>query len=149
MIYFPSPNVAYHHIHKTGGTSFKHALRSLFPDSIELDPWPHHPIPYYSQKLKELGVEPDKVDILTLIRDPLHHLVSIYHFWRQSGDPQVPAVQIAKRASFADFVVEFVGTDPNRRAFQRILYVDSQIPANVRILRLEHWRPDLDRLNYP
>src|ERR1700733_187384 len=76
-------------------------------------------------------------------------MVSIYHFWRQSGDPALPAVQLAKRLSFADFVVEFVAINPGRRALRNALYVNNELPPNVHMIRLEKWREDLDRLNYP
>jgi hypothetical protein len=149
MIYFPSPNLAFFHLHKTGGVSFKHALRTLFPECIELDPWPHHAMPYYFGKLRELRVQPEKVEILTLIRDPLDHIVSIYHYWRQWGNPDEPKVQAAKTLPFPEFVVYHVGNNPGGRGFQRPLCVDDQLPPNVHILRLENWRADLDRLNYP
>ena len=149
MIYFPSVHLGFYHIHKTGGTSFKHGLRSLFPECIELDPFPHHWLPVYYAKLREMGVEPETAEILTSIRDPLDHVVSIYHYWRQYGNPDDYKVQAAKQFSFSDFIDEHLRHSPEGQPYIRCLCVDGRIPPNVKILRLESWRADLQKLNYP
>lgn len=150
MIYYPSARLAYYHIHKTGGTSFKQALGSVFREPVELDGWPHHALGYYFDKLKGRGVEAGQVTVLTTVRDPLDHVVSIYHYWRQRGKPECKHVQAAKRLSFEAFVRFYVSSPiPDCRVYDELLFVDGALPPNVKVLRLEHWKVDLEGLGFP
>ncbi len=133
-----------------------HAFRNLFPDAVALDNWPHHPLSFYFGKLRERGVNPSQVTILTLLRDPMCHLVSMYHYWRQKGDPLDPNVRLAKQLSFEDFCRHrlspiHLSTDltPRRPGdYRACLAIDGKIPGNVVYIRLEHWREDIQKLNY-
>lgn len=150
MIYYAAAKLAYYHIHKTGGTSFKRALGAAFRESVELDGWPHHALGYYFDKLKGRGVEPREVTVLTTVREPLDHVVSIYHYWRQRGKPECAHVQAAKRMAFDEFVRFYVSTAiPDCRVYDELLFVGGQLPPNVRVVRLEHWKRDLAGLGFP
>jgi hypothetical protein len=129
MIYYPSARLAYYHIHKTGGTSARKALGSVFPECVELDGWPHHSLSFYFDKLRERGVEPGEVTVLTTVRDPLEHVVSIYHYWRQRGKPECAHVQAAKRLSFGEFVRYYVCSPiPDCRVYDQLLLIGGELP---------------------
>lgn len=150
MIYFHLPKIAYYHIHKTGGTSFKAALCRVFPDHQQLDPWSHHPLAYYVEKLRKRSIEIDRIKIIATIRDPLHHVVSIYHYWRQFGNSARPNVQAAKQLDFNEFVRFYVRSRlPDCRVYDELLLVAGEIPLSVKLVRLERWRDDIDSLGDP
>ncbi|HEY2589639.1 MAG TPA: hypothetical protein VGI81_28095, partial [Tepidisphaeraceae bacterium] len=100
--------------------------------------------------LKNRGVEPREVTVLTTVRDPLDHVVSIYHYWRQRGKPECEHVQAAKRLSFDQFVRFYVSSPiPDCRVYDELLFIDGGLPANAKPLRLEHWQNDLAGLGFP
>jgi hypothetical protein len=140
--------IAYYHIHKTGGTSFKTFLSEAFPDLVDVAPWPHHSLAEYSAILRSRGVDPEKLRILTTIRNPLDHVVSIYLFWRTKGDPSGRAhIQAAKSLSFNAFVAYYVASPhADCRVYDELLLINGALPANVIVLRLEKLATEADEL---
>src|SRR5215472_10518019 len=103
MLHAPSANLAYFHIHKTGGTSLKAYFRCAFPDAVEIGHSPHLSLAQYFDLLKEKGVDHQRIRIVTTIRDPFAHLVSIYHFWgtKVGHEDRREHIDAARTMSFA------------------------------------------------
>jgi hypothetical protein len=74
--------IAFYHIHKTGGTSFRRFFSATFPDAVKVADWPHYSLAHYFTILSDTNIDPTKLRILTTIRNPYDHVVSIYHYWR-------------------------------------------------------------------
>jgi hypothetical protein len=144
--YSPRARLAYFHIHRTGGSSVKCFLGEVFPDFAEVADWPHHSLSEYFVMLRHSGVDPDELRILTTIRHPFSHVVSIYESWRRAGDERRGAhVRAARSMQFADFVRHYVSsTHPDARVYEELLFVDNRVPSNVRIMRLENLAVDAD-----
>jgi hypothetical protein len=140
MLYAPRSKLAFVHIHKTGGLSLRHYLLKNVRDLAELPdlPGPHRPLAELHGVLRARGVDPSRVAVLTVLRDPLSHAVSVYEFWRSDKLPQaqreLPRVALTRRLSFRDFLFQVLVVDP----FGRMLLVDGALPANVHVLRLEN-----------
>lgn len=140
MLFSPSANLAFYHIHKTGGTSFKFFLGTLLHDLEELDPWPHHSLEYYLTLLRKRGVEAERVQLCTLVRHPGDHAVSVYYFWQQER-------KIPPTMTFAEFIPWYVSSkDPDCRVYPELLLLDGELPKNLAMLRLENIERDTDRL---
>jgi hypothetical protein len=139
MLYAPRSKLAFVHIHKTGGLSFRRYLLKNVRDLAELPelPGPHYPLAELYGVLRGRGVDPCRVAVLTVLRDPLAHAVSVYEFWRSDRLPQadreLPVVALTRRLSFRDFLFQVLVGDP----FGKVLLVDGALPANVHVLRLE------------
>src|SRR3954468_13236475 len=105
MQYSPSSGIAFYHIHKTGGTSVKLFLKTVLPDLDEVDYWPHHALADYFDILERRGVDTERLRLLATVRDPLEHVVSIYHYWKERGHATGrDHVRAARELGFADFV---------------------------------------------
>jgi hypothetical protein len=148
MQYSAASGIAYYHIHKTGGVSFKEFLATALPDLKDVDNWPHYALADYFDILVRRGIDPGAIRILTTIRDPFEHVVSIYHYWRERGVPTGrDHVQAARDMDFGDFVRFYVACrDPDCRVYDELLLIDGVLPSNVRILRLESADRDADRV---
>ena len=139
MLYAPRSKLAFVHIHKTGGLSFRHYLLKNVRDMAELPelPGPHRSLAELYGVLRGRGVDPSLVTVLTVLRYPLSHAVSVYEFWRSDKLPQahreLPRVALTRRLSFRDFLFQVLVVDP----FGRMLLVNGALPANVHVLRLE------------
>jgi hypothetical protein len=145
MHYSPSSGIAYYHIHKTGGTSFREFLGGVLPDLEGVDPWAHYPLAHYFPLLRQRGVDPDGLKILSTVRDPFEHVVSVYHYWRARGDLRNEWVLAALNSTFGEFV-RFYVTSPVVRVFDEDLFVNGALPPNVRLLRLENLAAEADRV---
>ncbi|HWO74226.1 MAG TPA: hypothetical protein VNN21_11790, partial [Dehalococcoidia bacterium] len=67
MLYSPKHNLAFLHIHKTGGTSFRDFLHRAIPDVQEMPelPGPHYTISEVFAALQRRSEDPLKWTILT------------------------------------------------------------------------------------
>src|SRR5262249_35826241 len=148
MHYSPASRIAYHHIHKTGGTSVKVFLKSFLSDLHAVDYWPHHALVVDLGILDRRGVDVAKLRVLTTVRDPLEHVVSIYHFWKTRGrDAGRDHVRAARDLPFPEFVRYFVTCGhPDCRVYDELLLIGGAVPPNLRILRLEHLVSDMERV---
>jgi hypothetical protein len=148
MLYSESLRLAFVHIHKTGGISFRTFLQSSLPDMKEMPELlnPHATVAELFSTLCQRGENPYDTRILTVIRNPFAHAVSIYHFWRSDNLPkeekQLPKIQLTRRLSFKDFLKHFINED----IFARSLLVDKKIPENVYIIKLEKFTEDVNRI---
>jgi len=110
MLYSPKHNLAFLHIHKIGGTSFRDFLQRAIPDMQDMPelPEPHYTVQEFFSALKGRGLDPSTSHVLTIIRNPLAHIVSIYHYWRGPEiSPELypdPPVSLARELSFPDFI---------------------------------------------
>src|SRR5262245_36695092 len=146
MHYSPASRIAYYHIHKTGGTSVKIFLKSFLSDLHAVDYWPHHALAVDLAILDQRGVDTAKLRILTTVRDPLEHVVSVYHFWKTRGrDTGRAHVRAARDLPFPEFVRYYVACrNPDCRVYNERLLVGRAVPANLRILRLEPLVTDME-----
>lgn len=148
MLYSEKSNLAFVHIHKTGGLSFREFLERTFPDMREMPelPGPHHNVSDLLPALRRRGIEPETAKILTVIRNPFAHVVSIYHYWRSDliseQESQLSYIQFARRATFPEFVLALIQHDPYLEA----LSIEGQIPPNVFVLTLEKLKDDAERV---
>jgi hypothetical protein len=109
--------VHFFHVLKTGGTSLTHVLEARFPQSevcparllsqlVQLSPdiLGHYKLftGHFGHNLKRFVRRPIKH--ITLVRDPVAHVISIYHHFRR--DPSHPLYEKIHRQemSLADFV---------------------------------------------
>jgi hypothetical protein len=148
MLLSPSKGVAYHHIAKTGGISFGRFLSANFPDLAEVSDWPHHSLEQYFSILADKKIDPRKLHIMTTIRNPYDHVVSIYHYWRTKVglEDQRDHINAARTLPFPEFVQWYVACrHPDCRVYDELLLVDGVVPANVRIVRLEDAAQEVDQ----
>ena len=143
MLFSRSANLAYFHIHKTGGRSLRAFFRRAFPDAVEIGDWLHHDLDQSFTLLAQGGIDPRKVRILTTIRDPFAHVVSIYHFWR-SQSKNVPSdhVRAARSLPFREFVDYYCS--PDHQVYEDYLFVGGVIPPNLCVIRLERATEELE-----
>lgn len=148
MLYSRSHRLAFVHIQKTGGSSLRRLLTDAIPDMSDMPelPGPHHPTRELFAALHRRGEDPLSIRVLSLIRDPLHQVVSIYRYWRSDGlspeDRAQPLVQAAMRQSFPEFVETTITGDD----YAHMLLVDGALPPNVEVIRFEEALQDVDIL---
>lgn len=148
MLYSEKLDLAFVHIPKTGGISYRAFLRKNFPDMKDMPelPGPHHTVSELFQTLRKRGRKPSEVTILTLIRHPFAQVASQYRFWRSdslsAADAALPHVRGARQMSFEEFVRNWIRKD----LFAKMLFVRGKLPANVHCVRLENVRQDTERI---
>lgn len=143
MLFSPSANLAYFHIHKTGGKSIRAFFLQTFPDAVEIGDREHlDSLGQAFDLLSQKNVDSRKVRIFTSIRDPFAHVVSIYHFWRSVKDEApIDHVRAAKALSFAEFVGMYCS---DFRVYENYLCLDGVLPPNLCVIRLERAEEELD-----
>ncbi len=147
MIIFPDPKIAFLHIKKTGGTSTKYFLKDLFPNFVYYNNKTEHeslqePIEY----INKLGICLDNYDIISNIRNPYSHIVSLYFFYNQASNvsPNRLSMSFAREHTFEEFVEYWCKSkDIHDRSFGELLTIDGQTPKNLTILKLESINDDL------
>lgn len=148
MLYAERSKLAFVHIHKTGGVSFRRYLLKNVRDLSELPELPgrHHTLAELHAALRARGTDPGEVQVLTVLRDPLAHAVSVYEFWRSDRLPQeerdLPYVALTRQLSFRDFLFQVLVTDQ----YGEMLLVDGEVPAQVHVLKLESLADDAPAL---
>jgi hypothetical protein len=149
MLYSKKNNLAHIHIHKTAGTSFRYFLQKNFDDMEEMPELPeaHHSAAEFFSILKQNNREPKDVNIITIIRNPLDHVVSIYNYWRSSRyisneEKKLPHIQLANQLQFGDFVKKLV-QNVNYIPFAPLLLVEGELPPNITIFKLETIEDDM------
>lgn len=119
------------HIPKTGGTSIRHALATLFqPD--EICPERFRAISRFSQEdlaryrffsghftMAEVNRIPGEKYVVTILRDPKERILSLYYFWRRHTDDLIERAnlrgpRVARQLSLAQFLS--AETSPPRNA---------------------------------
>jgi hypothetical protein len=153
MQYFKKYNLAFFHIPKTGGTSFRSFLKR------HLGKWEwvgketnHEPL---FIKRDVMGAKMfDKTNVVTLIRDPLAVVVSYYDsiYSPVLSDKGKLKSHVAKKypflldaygLPFEKFVDWYVA---NEKSHSDYLLVSGKIPNNVHLVRLENLREDANRV---
>jgi hypothetical protein len=164
MLYWPEYNFAYLHINKTGGTTTRHFLEEVIdssPEIIDLVPGKYHdrihePLSYKLKRFELMGIDHNKLKILTTIRNPYDRWVSLYVSTRRNVIEKRKKVfyeraVLAMNWPFNRWFEEYVyGTAYNdhehgpqtRYIFIKGFYVlDPFVPNNLHIIKLE----DLDK----
>lgn len=148
MLYSEKHNLAFIHVPKTGGVSFRRFLQTNIPDMTDLAelPGPHHTVAELFSFLRKRGQAPADTRIVTLARDPFALVKSHYTYWRSNPlsqeDLQLPHVIGARTMTFPDFVRTWVKQD----LYHVALVVDRRLPVNVEFIRLERLFSDVDFL---
>jgi len=148
MFYSPGSDLGFVHIHKTGGISFRRFLRRNIADMQMMPELPHahHSVAELFAALSARGQDPTNTRVLSIIRNPFAHVVSIYFYWRSNwvprADKKLPHVRDARKLSFKEFVARYVVDDP----YIPMLLVDGELPKNVFILQLETLKEDSERV---
>src|SRR3954465_13092159 len=133
MLYSENLNLAFVHITKTGGSSFRAFLQESFPDMRDLPELnaPHHTVAELFELWHRCGRDPLDIRIVTLIRHPFAQVVSQYVYWRSDliSEPErtLPHVVAARTMTFPDFVRVSVTRDE----YARMLLVNDELPANI------------------
>lgn len=139
MLFSQRTQVAFLHIHKTGGQSVMRALRETIPDMAEMPELPdaHYTIGELFEVFEQRGIDPLETTVVAAICHPLAHAVSIYEYWRSERIPPedrlLPTVAAARRLDFEGFLDEVLIED---QFAQRLLH-DGEMPGNVRLLHRE------------
>jgi hypothetical protein len=96
--------------------------------------------------VKMRGEDPAGTSVLSVIRNPFAHALSIYRFWRSDAlsehEKRLPLVHYARHLGFREFLFEVIRIDE----FARMLLVNDVLPANVHVMRLEQLEDDARRL---
>jgi len=148
MLYSENLDLAFVHIAKTGGVSFRAFLQETFPDMRDLPELegPHHTVTELFETLQKRGRDPLKTRIVTLIRHPFAQVVSQYTYWKSDLiselEGNLPHVIDARRMTFPEFVDAWVIEDQ----YATMLLIDNKLPENVNIIRLEHLQGDTERV---
>ncbi len=149
MLYSEKLDLAFVHIAKTGGVSFRAFLQERFPDMCDLPelPSPHHTVTELFDMLQKRGRDPLETKIVTLIRHPFAQIVSQYTYWKSDdliseAERALPHVIDARRMTFPEFVGACVIEDQ----YATMLLIDNKLPENVNIIRLEHLQRDTERV---
>jgi len=153
MFYFQKYNLAFLHIAKTGGTSFRTMLTKELGTKTEVQKETYHEPLRIKRDVLGIAIF-NSINVVTLIRNPFATVVS-YYFWihcdkLSSNDglkPKVarryPFLKAAHGLSFADFVDWYV---KNEKSYADYLLVDGQLPTNVYMIKLENLKRDADRV---
>ncbi len=148
MLYSEKLDLAFIHLPKTGGVSFRAFLEENFPDMKDLPELPdtHHTMTELFDVLRQRGQDPDDTTILTIIRHPFAQVASQYAYWRSDllsdEDAALPKVRAARELPFEEFVNAWVRED----LYARHLLVNGELPNNVHLIRLDHIREDTERI---
>jgi len=153
MQYFKKYNLAFFHIAKTGGTSFRDFLvRNLGKAKWYIKDTNHEPL---TSKMSVMGKKLfDSINIVTIVRDPFTAVVSYYdsiysHNCSLDGKlkPHVaekyPALVDVYGLPFEEFIDWYV---ENEKSYADYLLVDNKIPGNVHIIKLESLKQDSNRV---
>lgn len=148
MYFSRKGKLIFNHIHKTGGNSLIEIFSIVFDDFckipfIESD---HCDLNTLIQKFYIEDINLDKYKIFTVLRNPLDHVVSIYHYWNQTNkkDPKskLPWVKSAIDNSFDDFVLLTINKS-SFKGYEENLKFQGILPYNNYISRLENIEIDL------
>ena len=150
MYYVPRHRIGFFHIPKTGGSAFGRFLvdalgkRGDVAREVSRVRW-HEPI---ADKRAALGAaEFDRAVILANVRDPYAVVVSMYFWCRKKVAEnhvdldQYPDTRLVAAMDFAQYLDWYVRNEP---PFEHFLADGGDVPANVRLLRLEHLHADAD-----
>lgn len=148
MLFSPRAGLAFLHIHKTGGVSLRELLVQRVPAMAEMPelPQPHPHLFEFFAVLRQRGLDPLSVQVVTILRNPFAHAVSIYTFWNSDAislpERELPTVAFARTHTFS----EFLSTVLIRDQYAPALQIDGAVPENVHVLRLESLEADATRV---
>ena len=148
MLYSERHNLAFIHIHKTGGVSLREFLRKHVRGMKEMAelPDPHCSVSRFFEVLEKRGKNPSDARVLTILRNPYAHALSVYTFWNSDAitlpERQLPTVSYARSHSFRDFLFNVMIEDQYAPA----LLVKNELPFNVFVVKLETLHEDAQRI---
>ena len=148
VLYSERRNLAFVHIHKTGGISLREFLRKRIRGMLEMPDLPdaHYTVAQLFDALRKRGSDPRDVRVITILRNPYAHALSIYTFWNSDAitphERELPTVSYARTHSFRDFLFNVLINDQYAPA----LLVDGELPSNVHVVKLESLAEDAQRV---
>ena len=148
MLYSERHNLAFLHIHKTGGVSLREFLRKRIRGMREMPelPEPHYSVAQLFGALEKRGKDPQEARVITILRNPYAHALSIYTFWNSNAitlpERELPTVSYARSHSFRDFLFNVLIEDQYAPA----LLINNELPGNVRPVKLESLQDDAQRV---
>lgn len=130
--------MAFVHVGKTGGTSFRKFLQNTFKDTYEFLPKAHY-------LLKEITTETRGKKLITLIRDPLARYVSLRHYWLEHfwGPEESPFIKKSREVSFEDYVTILEDNIDNIQRYEDVLLVNGKLPKTLEVIKLENIEEEL------
>lgn len=148
VLYSERHNLAFVHIHKTGGISLREFLRKRIRGMKEMSELPdaHYSVSQLYEALQNRGSDPADVRIITILRNPYAHALSIYTFWNSDAitlpERQLPTVSYARSHSFRDFLFNVLINDQYAPA----LLVNNELPFKLFVVKLETLAEDAQRV---
>jgi hypothetical protein len=148
VLYSESRNLAFVHIHKKGGISLREFLRKRIRGMREMPELPaaHYRVADLFDALERRGSNPSDVRVLTILRNPYAHALSVYSFWNSDAitlpERELPTVSYARSHSFRDFLFNVLIEDQYAPA----LLVNGELPHNVFVVKLENLAEDAQRV---
>lgn len=148
VLYSDRHKLAFVHIHKTGGISLREFLRKKIKGMAEMHELPeaHYSVKQLFTALENRGTDPKDARVITILRNPYAHALSIYTFWNSDAitlpERQLPTVSYARTHSFRDFLFNVLIEDQYAPA----LLVNGELPFNVFVVKLESLADDAHRV---
>jgi hypothetical protein len=148
VLYSERRNLAFLHIHKTGGVSLREFLRKRIRGMKEMPDLPeaHYSISQFNEALAKRGKDPSEARVITILRNPYAHALSIYTFWNSDAitmpERRLPTVSYARSHSFRDFLFNVLIEDQYAPA----LLINNELPFNLFIVKLETLQEDAQRV---
>lgn len=140
MILYDKYKFAFQHVNRSGGMTVRTAIEDIAgpPDSLSVPLGASHQMMKTRlDRLRSNGIDIDNYSIYANVRNPLHRIVSIYHFRKSRGR--------YKTLSFKDFFyTEYVKeVSVASGPIHKMLLVDGVLPLNVKVIKLDeiptHW----------
>lgn len=155
MQYFKKHNLAFFHIPKTGGTSFRKFLKRYLGEWEWIGRVTNHE-PLFIKKDVMSSELFNSINIVTIIRNPIAAVVSYYTplystslskggKLRSHVIKKFPHLEEIYGLSFNEFVDWYINSDMIY-SYDEYLLVDGEIPDNVHIIKLETLKEDVNKI---
>ena len=160
MPYFKNENILFIHIPKTGGTSIDSYFLNKYNEEVGVDKLIHPFIKYknvayqhlqlqviYNQR-NEFNIDFDNIQIITIVRNPYHRIMSelaFLHLVKDDTSPEITYEHIQNLIIQHNYGIL---RDNHIRSQYDMLTLNGKIPDNIKILRTENLNQMMHDMGY-